>query len=50
MTVTIAIWAFYGLALLLRREAGLQGRRLAWTLVAGAVLVAVVLPLTHFAA
>ena len=29
---------------------GLQGRRLAWTLVAGAVLVAVVLPLTHFAA
>ena len=50
MTVTIAIWVFYGLALLLRREAGLQGRRLAWTLVAGAVLVAVVLPLTHFAA
>jgi len=50
MTVTIAIWAFYGLALLLRREAGLQGRRLAWTLVIGAVLVAVVLPLTHFAA
>lgn len=50
MTVTIAIWSFYGLALLLRREAGLQGRRLAWTLVGGAVLVAVVLPLTHFAA
>lgn len=50
MTVTVAIWAFYGLALLLRREAGLQGRRFAWTLVAGAVLVAVVLPLTHFAA
>ena len=50
MTVTVAIWAFYGLALLLRREAGLQGRRFAWTLVAGAVLVAIVLPLTHFAA
>jgi ABC-type uncharacterized transport system permease subunit len=50
MAVTIAIWGFYGLALLLRREAGLQGRRLAWTLVVGAVLVAVVLPLTHFAA
>ena len=49
MTVTVAIWAFYGLALVLRREAGLQGRRFAWTLVAGAVLVAVVLPLTHFA-
>jgi ABC-type transport system involved in cytochrome c biogenesis permease subunit len=50
MTVTVAIWAFYGVVLLLRREAGLQGRRLAWSLVAGAVLVAVVLPLTHFAA
>ena len=50
MTVTVAIWAFYGLTLLLRREAGLLGRRLAWALVAGALLVAVVLPLTHFAA
>jgi ABC-type uncharacterized transport system permease subunit len=50
MTVTVGIWAFYGLALLLRREVGLQGRRFAWTLVAGAVLVAIVLPLTHFAA
>jgi ABC-type uncharacterized transport system permease subunit len=49
MSVTVAIWMFYGLALVLRREAGLQGRRLAWVLVAGAVLVAVVLPLTHFA-
>ena len=49
MTVTIAIWAFYGMVLLLRREAGLQGRRLAWSFTAGAVLVAVVLPLTHFA-
>jgi ABC-type uncharacterized transport system permease subunit len=49
MSVTVAIWAFYGLALVLRREAGLQGRRLAWVLVAGAMLVAVVLPLTHFA-
>jgi ABC-type uncharacterized transport system permease subunit len=49
MTVTIAIWAFYGIVLLLRREAGLQGRRLAWSLTVGAVLVAVVLPLTHFA-
>ena len=50
MTVTVAIWAFYGLTLLLRREAGLLGRRLAWALVSGALLVAVVLPLTHFAA
>ena len=50
MTVTVAIWIFYGLTLLLRREAGLLGRRLAWALVSGALLVAVVLPLTHFAA
>ena len=50
MTVTIAIWAFYGLVLLLRREAGLLGKRLAWTLVVGAALVAFVLPVTHFAA
>jgi ABC-type uncharacterized transport system permease subunit len=49
MTVTVAIWVFYALALLLRYEAGLQGRRLAWLLVGGAALVAVVLPLTHFA-
>lgn len=49
MTVAVAIWAFYALALVLRREAGLQGRRLAWALVGGATLVAVVLPLTHFA-
>ena len=48
-TVTIAIWAYYGIVLLLRREAALQGRRLAWSLTVGAVLVAVVLPLTHFA-
>jgi ABC-type uncharacterized transport system permease subunit len=50
MTVTVAIWAFYALALILRRETGLQGRRLAWSLVVGAGLIVVVLPLTHFAA
>ena len=49
MTVTVAIWVFYALALLLRYEAGFQGRRLAWLLVGGVALVAVVLPLTHFA-
>ena len=49
MTVTVAIWVFYGFALLLRLEAGLQGRRFAWLLVGGAALVAIVLPLTHFA-
>jgi ABC-type uncharacterized transport system permease subunit len=49
MTVTVVLWALYAAALLLRREIGLQGRRLAWSLVAGFSLVAVVLPLTHFA-
>ena len=49
MTVTVAIWAFYAAALVLRLEAGLLGRRLAWVLVAGVALVVVVLPLTHFA-
>ena len=36
-------------ALLLRREAGIRGRRAAWLQLAGLALVAVVLPLTHFA-
>ena len=49
MTVTTVIWAVYAGALVLRRETGLQGRRLAWSLVAGFTLVAFVLPLTHFA-
>ena len=49
MTVTGVLWALYAAALVLRREIGLQGRRLAWSLVAGFTLVGVVLPLTHFA-
>jgi len=49
MTVTVVLWALYAGALLLRRETGLQGRRLAWSLLAGFTLVAAVLPLTHFA-
>lgn len=49
MVVTALIWGVYAVALVLRREAGLRGRRLAWTLLAGFGLVAVVLPLTHFA-
>jgi ABC-type uncharacterized transport system permease subunit len=49
MTVTVVLWALYAGALVLRREIGLQGRRLAWSLVAGFTLVGVVLPLTHFA-
>jgi ABC-type uncharacterized transport system permease subunit len=50
MTVTVLIWLVYAAALAARHEAGLRGRRLAWSLVAGFGLVAVVLPLTHFAA
>jgi ABC-type uncharacterized transport system permease subunit len=49
MTVTALIWLLYAVVLLLRRGAGLRGRRLAWSLVTGFALVAVVLPLTHFA-
>lgn len=49
MTVAVVIWALYALTLVLRRERGLRGTRLAWSLLAGFVLVAVVLPLTHFA-
>jgi ABC-type uncharacterized transport system permease subunit len=50
MAVTACIWALYALVLLLRREGELRGRRAAWSLVTGLSLVAVVLPLTHFAA
>lgn len=49
ITFTVVIWAGYAAALLLRHEARLRGTRLAWSLVAGFLLVAVVLPLTHFA-
>jgi ABC-type uncharacterized transport system permease subunit len=49
MAVTLAIWAFYVTGLVLRRETGLRGRRFALMLVAGFGLVAIVLPLTHFA-
>ena len=49
MAVTLAIWALYAIGLVLRRETGLRGRRFACLLLAGFALVAVVLPLTHFA-
>ena len=49
MAVTLAIWVLYATGLLLRRETGLHGRRFAFLLLAGFALVAVVLPLTHFA-
>jgi len=49
MAVTLAIWALYATGLFLRREIGLYGRRFALLVLAGFVLVAIVLPLTHFA-
>jgi ABC-type uncharacterized transport system permease subunit len=50
MIVTAAAWALYAALLVLRREVGLRGRRAAWGLIAGLVLVCLVLPITHFAA
>ena len=49
MAATLATWTFYAAALVLRRELPLRGRRFAWFLVVGFVLVGIVLPLTHFA-
>lgn len=49
MVVALALWALYAIVLLLRRESGLRGRRAAALLLLGFVLVAVVLPITHFA-
>jgi ABC-type uncharacterized transport system permease subunit len=50
IAITIAVWALYAVALLLRHEGGIHGRRLALLYLGGFTLVAVVLPLTHFAA
>ena len=48
MAVTVAIWVVYAALLVLRHE-GWRGRRSALLCLAGFALVAVVLPLTHFA-
>jgi ABC-type uncharacterized transport system permease subunit len=53
MAVTVLTWAFYAGYLALRYFAGWRGRRAAYLVLAGFVLVAVVrlaLPVTHFAA
>ena len=50
MTVAVLIWVVYALALVVRWEAGVRGRRFARLLLGGLVLVIAVLPLTHFAA
>jgi ABC-type uncharacterized transport system permease subunit len=49
MAVSTGIWLLYAILLLLRRVTGLRGRRAAWLLLTGFALVAVVLPITHFA-
>lgn len=48
MAVTLGVWATYAALLVLRHE-GWRGRRAALLNLAGFALVAVVLPLTHFA-
>jgi HemX protein len=48
MGVTLAVWATYAALLVLRHE-GWRGRRAARLNLMGFVLVAIVLPLTHFA-
>jgi len=48
MAITLAVWVTYAALLVLRHE-GWRGRRAALVNLAGFTLVAVVLPLTHFA-
>jgi ABC-type uncharacterized transport system permease subunit len=49
MAVTVAVWAVYALLLVLRHESRLLGGRAARMTVASFALVALVLPITHFA-
>lgn len=49
MAVTLALWLSLALLLVLRREAGLVGRRAASLQLTALALVAIVLPITHFA-
>jgi ABC-type uncharacterized transport system permease subunit len=49
MTAAVMVWMLYALALVLRWEAGVRGHRFAQLLLAGLLLVAAVLPVTHFA-
>jgi ABC-type uncharacterized transport system permease subunit len=48
MAVTLLVWATYAALLVLRHE-GWRGRRAARLNMMGFALVAIVLPLTHFA-
>jgi ABC-type uncharacterized transport system permease subunit len=47
--VTLLVWAVFAAVLVLRRETGLRGRRSAVIMLGGFTLVAVLVPLTHFA-
>jgi ABC-type uncharacterized transport system permease subunit len=49
MGVTFGILVLYASAAALRREGMLHGRRSAWLQLVGLLLVAIVLPITHFA-
>jgi ABC-type uncharacterized transport system permease subunit len=49
MAVTICLWVLVATVLALRLEVGLRGRRAATLLTAMLVLIAAVLPITHFA-
>ena len=49
MAVTLGLWLLVATVLALRWEIGLRGRRAATLLTAVFALVAVVLPITHFA-
>jgi ABC-type uncharacterized transport system permease subunit len=49
MVVTLGIWTLVATTLVLRREAALRGRRLAWLLLTAVALLVIVLPITHFA-
>ena len=49
MAMSLLLWGVYAAAVILRREIGLRGRRLAWLLLLGFLVAAVLLPVTHFA-
>jgi ABC-type uncharacterized transport system permease subunit len=49
MAATLGLWLFVATVLVLRREIGLRGRRAATLLTLAVAIVALVLPITHFA-
>jgi ABC-type uncharacterized transport system permease subunit len=49
MAVTLTLWLTLALLLVLRREAGLRGRRAASLQLTALAFVAILLPITHFA-